>query len=114
MAVTMLWRAAGKPTSTAGTQFTDVSQGAYYYDAVAWAEENGITQGKTATTFAPDDPVTREEFISMLYRYAESDPGASAATAAAWALENGVANVANNDSATRFQAIAYLYRCLGD
>jgi hypothetical protein len=114
MAVTMLWRAAGKPTSTAGTQFTDVSQGAYYYDAVAWAEENGITQGKTATTFAPDDPVTREEFISMLYRYAASDPGASAATAAAWALDNGVANVANNDGATRFQAIAYLYRCLGD
>lgn len=67
--VTFLWRAAGKPShSAAASPFTDVAKNAYCYDAVLWASENGITQGMTATTFAPNRTCTRAQGVTFLYR----------------------------------------------
>lgn len=67
--VTFLWRAAGKPShSAAAAPFTDVAKNAYCYDAVLWASENGITQGMTATTFAPNRTCTRAQGVTFLYR----------------------------------------------
>lgn len=70
MVVTMLWRMAGEPyESSAG--FTDVASGRYYSTAVAWAAKNGIVEGMTSSTFAPDQAITREQLASILYRYAK-------------------------------------------
>ena len=69
MVVTMRWRMAGEPyESSAG--FTDVASGRYYSTAVAWAAKNGIVEGMTSSTFAPDQAITREQLASILYRYA--------------------------------------------
>ena len=70
-AVTFLWRAAGCPEPE-GTEnpFTDVGEGAYYYKAVMWAVENGITSGTTATTFSPNKLCTRGHIAMFLYNYA--------------------------------------------
>lgn len=70
MVVTMLWRMAGEPYEAAAG-FTDVAAGRYYSTAVAWAARNGIVEGMTATTFAPDQAITREQLASILYRYAK-------------------------------------------
>lgn len=70
MVVTMLWRMAGEPYEAAAG-FTDVAAGRYYTTAVAWAARNGIVEGMTATTFAPDQAITREQLASILYRYAK-------------------------------------------
>lgn len=67
-AVTMMYRAAGKPAVTGGASFTDVSAGAYYADAVAWAVEKGITEGTTAATFSPKKTCTRGQIVTFLYR----------------------------------------------
>ena len=56
------------PGNTAGNPFTDVKAGAYYYEAVLWAVENGITNGTSATTFAPNDTCTRGQIVTFLYR----------------------------------------------
>lgn len=71
MIVTILWRLEEKPESTTPMTFADVKPGAYYYEAVCWAAEQGIVKGKSATSFAPDDPVTRQELAAILYRYAQ-------------------------------------------
>lgn len=70
MVVTMLWRMAGEPYEAAAG-FTDVAAGRYYTTAVAWAAKNGIVEGMTATTFAPNQAITREQLASILYRYAK-------------------------------------------
>lgn len=70
MVVTMLWRMAGEPYEAAAG-FTDVAAGRYYTTAVAWAAKNGIVEGMTSTTFAPDQAITREQLASILYRYAK-------------------------------------------
>ena len=68
-AVTFLWRAAGQPKITAASNpFTDVSAGSYYYDAVLWAVQQGITNGTTATTFSPDAPLHRDQLLTFLCR----------------------------------------------
>jgi len=73
--VTFLWRAAGSPASQrTENSFTDVSPNAYYYDAVLWAVEQGITAGTSATTFGPDDTVTRGQTVTFLHRTAGSPP----------------------------------------
>ena len=72
MVVTMLWRMAGEPASDAGGSFTDVSSGAWFADAVNWAAETGTVNGISATEFAPDAPVTREQLAAILYRYAQA------------------------------------------
>ena len=71
MVATILWRLDGEPVSTASHSFGDVAAGTWYANAVAWAFENGIVQGVSATRFAPSDPITREQFATMLHRYAE-------------------------------------------
>ena len=67
--VTFLWRAAGKPDPASSTNpFTDVKPGAYYYNAVLWAVEKGITNGTSAATFDPEDTCTRAQVVTFLYR----------------------------------------------
>ena len=129
--VTFLWRAAGKPApKSAQTPFTDVIDGSFYSDAVAWAYEKGIVKGTTGTTFSPDDTVTRGQFVTILWRY-ESCPEASLenpfndvpstefyAKAVLWAAENGVTvgtgsgAFAPNNPCTRAQVVTFLYRDL--
>lgn len=69
-AVTFLWRAAGKPETTTANPFADVTADAYYYDAVLWAVQKGITQGTSAESFSPDSSCTRAQIVTFLYRYA--------------------------------------------
>ena len=71
MVATILHRLEGEPASTANHGFGDVAAGTWYANAVAWAFENGIVQGVSATSFAPHAPITREQFATMLHRYAE-------------------------------------------
>ena len=67
--VTFLWRAMGKPTpATTENPFTDVPEGKYYYEAVLWAYENGITSGATSTTFNPKGACTRAQIVTFLFR----------------------------------------------
>ena len=126
--VTFLWRAAGSPkVENAKNPFTDVKADAYYYDAVLWAVENGITSGTSATTFAPDATVTRAQTVTFLYRAAGS-PAASGssfsdvssdayyANAVAWAVEKGITTGTSegkfspNANCTRAQIVTFLYR----
>ena len=68
-AVTFLWRAAGSPEpKSTEMPFEDVAADAYYYDAVLWAVENGITAGTSATTFSPNNDCTRAQIVTFLYR----------------------------------------------
>ena len=69
MLVTVLWRAAGEPSASASA-FADVPADAWYAKAVAWANVNGIVQGYDASTFAPDDRITREQLAAIFQRYA--------------------------------------------
>lgn len=71
MVATILWRMAGQPAA-GENPFADVPENTWYTDAVAWAAEQGIVTGYDAATFGPDNPVTREQFAAMLYRYAKS------------------------------------------
>jgi len=71
MMVTMLHRLAGLPEAE-GHAFEDVIEGAYYENAVAWAAENDIVSGYSATTFAPDDNITREQMALMMFNYADA------------------------------------------
>ena len=64
-AVTFQWRAAGSPAVSGGS-FTDVAADAYYASAVAWAVENGVTNGTAATTFEPDAKVSRAQAVAFL------------------------------------------------
>ena len=126
--VTFLWRAAGSPEPVTTTNpFTDVSSGVYYYDAVLWAVEQGITIGTSATTFAPDATVTRSQTVTFLYRaagtpevsggsFADVDANAYYADAVAWAVSEGV-TVGTSDTTfspdadcTRGQIVTFMYR----
>lgn len=69
MLVTTLYRLAGEPEVQQDSTFTDVPAGRYFTKAVAWAEGNGIAKGITDTTFCPNNPVTREQAATFLYRY---------------------------------------------
>ena len=113
---------------TKANPFTDVPSGAYYYDAVLWAAENGVTDGVTATLFAPDAPCTRAQIVTFLWRAAGSpEPvGTSAFTdvpanayyakAVAWAVENGITTGTSDTTfspdapCTRGQSVTFLYR----
>ena len=127
--VTFLWRAAGSPAPAAKENpFTDVKEGAYYYDAVLWAVENGITGGTSATTFSPNTTVTRAQVVTFLYRAAKSPAvtGESAFTdvasdayyedAVVWAVENEITDGVNEtsfapaQSCTRAQIVTFLFR----
>lgn len=125
--VTFLWRAAGSPEPKGMSGFVDVSADAYYVKAVAWAVEQGIVSGTSATTFSPDAVCTRAQSVAFLYRaFGEkvnkaagfSDVSADAyyADAVAWAVENGVASgiggglFAPDQNCARGQIVAFLYR----
>lgn len=70
MVVTILYRLANEPVYFEEPTFTDIIPGSFYYDAVCWASELGITTGRTATTFEPSTQVTQEEVLVFLHRYA--------------------------------------------
>lgn len=125
--VTFLWRAAGSPEPKSMAGFTDVSASAYYAKAVAWAVENGVTNGTTATTFDPDAVCTRAQAVAFLARALNGKGGSAAAftdvpadsyyaDAVAWAVANRVTNgvssdrFAPNNRCTRAQITAFLYR----
>lgn len=126
--VTFLWRAAGspRPASTVNP-FTDVHYGDYFYQAVLWAVENGITMGTSATTFSPDATVTRAQVVTFLWRangqpaawnsgFTDVSADAYYAKAVAWAVENGITTgtgfgIFSPDAAcTRAQIVTFLYR----
>ena len=71
MIVTILYRLENEPAVSGDLPFTDVERGAWYADAVAWAAANDIVNGTSATTFAPNSPITREQMATMLYRFAQ-------------------------------------------
>lgn len=79
--VTMLWRLEGEPAPKQAATFKDVEKGAYYADAVAWAEEEGIVNGYSSTAFGPKDGITREQFATILHRYAAHEHYNTSATA---------------------------------
>ena len=128
--VTFLWRAAGCPApESTETAFTDMKDGAFYLKAVAWAVENEITNGMTATTFAPDVTCTRGQIVTFLWRFkgkpapkskdtsfTDVAAGAFYEEAVAWAVENKVTNgmttttFAPGSTCTRGQVVTFLYR----
>ena len=127
--VTFLWRAAGRPApEKADTDFTDLADGAFYYDAVLWAVENGITTGTSATTFDPDANCNRGQIVTFLYRFMggtasnsensfeDLADGAFYYDAVLWAAENGITTGTSSttfspeDSCTRGQIVTFLYR----
>ena len=71
MIVTMLWRMAGSPQVDDPVTFKDVPEGTWYTDAVKWAAANGIVNGYSEDAFGPADNVTREQIVTILYRYAQ-------------------------------------------
>ncbi len=111
--------------------FVDVAEGSYYEEAIDWAVEKGITNGVSSNMFAPNDPCTRAQIVTFLWRAAGSpapksmssftDVPADAfyAKAVAWAVENGITSgtgeskFSPNATCTRAQAVTFLYRASG-
>ena len=128
-AVTFLWRAAGSPEPKTSTMpFTDVNAGSYYYDAVLWAVENGITKGTSDTTFSPDATCSRAQIVAFLWR-SEKSPAAGSrnpfadvkssayyADAVLWAVKEDITKGTTNTTfspdadCTRAQIVTFLYR----
>jgi len=128
-AVTFLWRAMGKPQGVfVYTPFDDVPPGAYYADAVAWAYSEGIAAGVDGRHFAPDDPCTRGQIVTFMWR-AAGKPKASIPNpfmdvpgdsyylnAVLWAVQEGITtgidteHFAPNDECSRAQMVTFLHR----
>ena len=128
-AVTFLWRAAGSPEpETRVMPFTDVPVGSYYYNAVLWAIENGITEGTSDTMFSPDATCSRAQIVTFLWR-AGGSPAASGnsaftdvasdayyAAAVIWAEKNDITGgiggglFGSNNDCTRGQIVTFIYR----
>lgn len=127
--VTFLWRAAGSPKVENGKNpFTDVKADAYYYDAVLWAVEKGVTSGTSATTFSPDATVTRGQTVTFLYRnagspevsgtmpFADVEADAYYAKAVQWAVQQKITTGTSETTfspmsdCTRGQIVTFLYR----
>ena len=136
--VTFLWRAAGSPAPKGTKSFADVPAGSYYADAVAWAVENGITEGTSETAFSPNAACTRAQCVAFLFRsaaangldavtlqellsgFADADsvPG-YAVSAMNWALYAGIlqgdgTNLMPNTACTRAQIVTFLFRAYQD
>ena len=129
-AVAFLWRASGSPEPKTNTMpFTDVNAGSYYYDAVLWAVENGITKGTSETRFSPDDTCTRAQIVAFLWR-SEKSPAAGTANpfadvkstayyagAVLWAVKEDITKGTTNTTfspdadCTRAQIVTFLWRC---
>ena len=129
-AVTFLWRTAGSPASkTSAMPFTDVPVGSYYYDAVLWAVENGITKGTSDTTFSPNMTCSRAQIVAFLWR-SEKSPAAGTvnpfadvkadayyADAVLWAVKEDVTKgttattFSPDANCTRAQIVTFIWRC---
>ena len=127
---TFLWRAAGSPKPETRTMpFTDVPAGSYYYDAVLWAVENGITKGTSNTTFSPNMTCSRAQIVTFLWR-AEKSPASGTvnpfadvkstayyADAVLWAVKQDITKGTTNTTfspdadCTRAQIVTFLWRC---
>ena len=140
MIVTMLYRMEGEQQSDYAMSFADVPEGAWYEKAVRWAAEHGIVNGYSAEAFGPSDPVTREQIVTILLRYARYkgvDTGAGelktitqftdaakvsewAVKAMRWAVDAGIINGVGNDlisprtQASRAQVATMLMRFAAD
>lgn len=129
--VTFLWRAVGSPEpSSAANPFVDVAETSYYYKAVLWAVEIGITNGMSDTTFVPEQPCTRAQVATFLWRAARKPAAASGEhrftdieaayyyDAVLWAVEQGITNGTSETTfepaatCTRAQIVTFLYRFL--
>ena len=127
--VTFLWRAAGSPEpETTVNPFVDVHEGEYYYDAVLWALENGITTGIDGTHFAPFGNCSRAQVVTFLWRangspvaggtapFADVAEGQWYTDAVLWAVENGITNGMSatvfgvENTCNRAQIVTFLYR----
>ena len=126
--VTFLWRAAGSPAPMLNKNpFTDVHTSDYYYDAVLWAVQNGITNGTSAKTFSPDATVTRAQVVTFLWRangqsaagnsgFVDVSSNAYYAKAVDWAFANGITTGMDygafgpDTACTRAQIVTFLYR----
>ncbi len=133
-AITLLWNALGKPKpTTTENPFTDVKAGEYYYKAVLWARENGITGGTSETTFGPDDNCTRAQVITFLWNavgkpeptttenpFTDVKAGKYYYKAVLWAWENGITRGTSETTfspkavCTRAQVVTFLYREMGE
>ena len=132
-AVTFLWRAAGSPAAKPAVMpFADVKVGSYYYDAVLWAVENGITKGTSDTMFSPDATCSRAQIVTFLWRSQKSpaagtanpftDVKASAyyADAVLWAVKEDVTKGTTNTTfspdanCTRAQIVTFIWRALAE
>ena len=132
-AVTFLWRAAGSPAAKSAVMpFADVKAGSYYYDAVLWAVENGITKGTSDTMFSPDATCSRAQIVTFLWRSQKSpaagtanpftDVKASAyyADAVLWAVKEDVTKGTTNTTfspdanCTRAQIVTFIWRALAE
>ena len=130
MALTFLWKAFGEPEPrTCVCPFMDVKMGSYYYKAVLWAVENGITAGTSAITFSPSQTCNRSEILTFIYRalgspacnrgnpFSDVKDGKWYAQTAAWAYDNrieaGTQGAFNPKTpCTRASTILYIYRAL--
>ena len=132
--VTFLWRAAGSPEPTSGANpFVDVKSDAYYYKAVLWAVENGITTGTSADKFSPNSACTRAQVVTFLWRaegkpapvstanpFKDVNPSEYYGQAVLWAVENGVTTGSSADrfspasTCTRAQIVTFLYRDMAE
>lgn len=129
--VTFLYRAAGEPAVRSATNpFKDVKKGDYYYNAVAWAVENGITTGTGADTFSPDAACTRAQVATFLWRarnqpasagknpFRDVKSGAYYYDAVIWAVDKGVTTGTSattfepDSTCTRAQIVTFLYRAI--
>ncbi|HAL62990.1 MAG TPA: hypothetical protein DCO93_00940 [Clostridiales bacterium] len=127
--VTFLWRAAGSPEpKKTKNPFTDINEDDYYYKAVLWAYQNGITSGTTNSTFSPEESVTRAQTVTFLYRLeGEKTESKTPLTdisnddyyydSVLWAYENGITSgttdttFSPNNDCLRAQIITFLHRC---
>ncbi len=127
-AVTLLYRINGSPAAGGANPFADISSGAYYYNAVLWASQNGIVVGTSATTFSPNQTCTRAQIVTMIWRCRRQRPAAANGfsdvasnsyyyTPVRWAAEQGVTNgtapgrFSPDAPCTRAQIIRFLHNC---
>ena len=123
----------GEPEAAAPAAFEDVAADAWYAEPVAWAAENGITNGTSATKFSPDQTCTRGQIVTFLYRYDQKfnpeaqpasgstsfrdvSPAAYYGAPVTWAVKNGITKGISSvlfaplQSCNRIQAVTFLFR----
>ena len=131
--VTFLWKTMGSPEPTlVDCKFVDVSKDAYYYKAVLWAVEKGITTGTTSTTFSPEATLTRGQAVTFLWNVAgkpsvnsvnlftDASKNSYYYKAMLWAVEKGITHGTSTKTfspsafCTRAQIVTFLYKYMGN